>query len=67
MKILRSIASLFCMMGTLVAVAQISVEQRIDSVGILIGQQAHLSVKVTALTAYNTRCRDLRSLKCRYC
>lgn len=48
MKILRSIASLFCMMGTLVAVAQISVEQRIDSVGILIGQQAHLSVKVTA-------------------
>ncbi len=48
MKILRNIVSLFCMIGSLTATAQVSVEQQIDSIGILIGQQAHLSVKVTA-------------------
>ncbi|SFF99579.1 BatD family protein [Prevotella sp. KH2C16] len=45
---LRNIISLFCVVCSLTATAQISVEQQIDSIGILIGQQAHLSVKVTA-------------------
>lgn len=45
---IRTIICILCATCWLSAGAQVSVEQRIDSVGILIGQQAHMTVDVTA-------------------
>lgn len=47
MRKLSTIITLLCFLSCVSVQAQVSVEQRIDSVGILIGQQAHLTVSVT--------------------
>jgi hypothetical protein len=46
-KIIRNILMLLFFVGTTAAKAQVVVEQTIDSVGILIGEQAHLRLGVT--------------------
>lgn len=49
MKYIRFIICLLCaVFGCSEAVAQVSVEAKIDSIGIVIGQQAHMTVEVTA-------------------
>ena len=49
MKYIRIIICLLCaVFGYSEAVAQVSVEAKIDSIGIVIGQQAHMTVGVTA-------------------
>lgn len=49
MKYIRIIICLLCaVFGCSEAIAQVSVEAKIDSIGIVIGQQAHMTVEVTA-------------------